>query len=353
MSIEIQRTQTPGVIPDGELGFGQYFTDHMAVMEYEEGKGWMRPRVVPRAPLSLDPAGAGLQYGQSIFEGTKAFRAADGTINLFRAADHGARFNRSAVRLCMPQLDPAMWMELLKTVVKVDERFVPTKPNTALYLRPTMIGTEGFLGVRPSKKYLFYVLASPVGSYWGGGGPRAVRLWVEEQYVRAVRGGTGFAKTGGNYAASLLAAQEAKKRGFDQVLWLDGVNRSHIEEIGTMNVFVHTKHGLYTPPLGDTILAGVTRDTVLALAKGMGLKAEERPIALAELEAWSKSGELLEMFGAGTAAVITPIAELVSPHGTIKVGRDGAGELGTRLLHDIAALQRGESADTHGWRTAV
>lgn len=353
MNIEIQRTTTPGQIPDGELGFGQYFSDHMALMEYEEGKGWLRPRIAPRANLSLDPAAAGLQYGQSIFEGTKVFRGPDGKVALFRAADHGARFNRSAARLCMPQLEAGAWLELLTALARTDERFVPGKPNTALYLRPTMLGTEGFLGVRPSKKYLFYVLASPVGSYWGAGGPRAVRLWVEETYVRAVRGGTGFAKTGGNYAASLLAAQEAKQRGLDQVLWLDGVNRSHIEEIGTMNVFVHTRHGLYTPPLGDTILAGVTRDTVLTLAKGMGLTAEERPIALAELEAWSKSGELLEMFGAGTAAVITPIAELHSPHGVLKVGRDGAGELGTRLLHDIAALQRGEVADAHGWRVAI
>jgi branched-chain amino acid aminotransferase len=216
-----------------------------------------------------------------------------------------------------------------------------------------MIGTEGFLGVRPAKKYLFYVLASPVGSYWGAGGPRAVRLWVEEQYVRAVRGGTGFAKTGGNYAASLKAAEGAKKRGLDQVLWLDGVARTHVEEIGTMNVFVRTPEGLFTPPLGDTILAGVTRDTVLTLARAQGLKVQERPIALAELEAWSKQGQLLEMFGAGTAAVITPIAELVSSHGSIQVGDGKTGELGAKLLQDIGALQRGEAADPHGWRVAI
>ncbi|MBS2026986.1 MAG: branched-chain amino acid aminotransferase [Deltaproteobacteria bacterium] len=353
MNVEIQRTSQPGALPEGDLGFGVHFTDHMAVAEYEEGKGWLRPRVQPRGPITLDPAASGLQYGQSIFEGLKVFRGTDGKPFCFRPLDHNRRFATSANRLCMPSVDAELWMGLVRALVQTDEKFVPSKPNTALYLRPTLIGTEGFLGVRPAKKYLFYVLASPVGSYWGAGGPRAVRLWIEEHFVRAVHGGMGFAKTGGNYAASLKAAEEAKKRGLDQVLWLDGVHRTHIEEIGTMNVFVRTPEGLFTPPLGDTILPGVTRDTVLTLAKGMGIKAEERPISVKELEAWSKKGELLEMFGAGTAAVITPIAELVSEHGSIKVGNGGVGELGQKFLHDIAALQRGEAPDAHGWRVAL
>ena len=352
MNIEILRTDKPSALPEGELGFGHHFTDHMALCEYDNGR-WLRPRIVPRAPLALDPAASGLQYGQSIFEGLKVFRGPSGKPHIFRPADHGKRFNASAVRLCMPEIDAELWLELARTLVRVDERFIPTQPNTALYLRPTMIGTEGFLGVRPARKCLFYIVGSPVGGYWGQGGPRAVRLWVEEHYVRAVRGGTGFAKTGGNYAASLKAAEEAKKRGLDQVLWLDGVNRTHVEEIGTMNLFVRTKEGLLTPPLGDTILGGITRDTVLTLAREMGIAAQERPIALAELKQWSERGELLEMFGAGTAAVITPIAELVSEHGSIQVGSGKAGELGTRLLQEIGAVQRGESPDPHGWRIAV
>ena len=350
MTIEIQRTATPGPVPQGELGFGSLFSDHMALCEYEEGKGWLRPRVVPRGPLSIDPAASGLQYGQSIFEGLKVFRGQGDQLFLFRPQDHGRRFNRSAERLCMPTFPEDLWLELAKALARTDARFVPDRPNTSLYLRPTMVGTEGFLGVRPAKKYLFYLLGSPVGNYWGAAGPRPVRLWVEEKFVRAVRGGTGFAKTGGNYAASLKAALEAKARGFDQVLWLDGVSRTHVEEIGTMNVLVRTTQGLITPPLGDTILAGVTRDTVITLAKEMGIAVTERPIALTELAAWSERGELLEMFGAGTAAVVTPIGELVSERGTIQVGQ---GELAGQLLQKIGAFQRGAGPDPHGWRVPV
>ena len=354
MHIDSQRTLAPKPHPGPPLGFGVHFTDHLFKVEWEQGKGWQHPRIEPYAPLQLDPAAGGLQYGQSIFEGMKAFRQPGGPARLFRPLDHCRRLNASAQRLCMPEVPNELLLEGVKALVKIDLDWIPTAPSTSLYLRPTLIGTEGFLGVRPASRYLLYVIASPVGAYWKDGF-KPLKIWVEEKYARAVQGGIGAAKAGGNYAASLLAAEEAKKKGYSQVLWLDGAEKKYLEEIGTMNLFLRTKDGLVTPPLdGGSLLAGVTRKSVLDLAREWGVKAEERTVSVDELAAWHASGNLLEAFGTGTAAVIAPIGEFGWASGKKLVFGDGQpGEFTKKVLAAIEGIQTSRAPDTHKWLMEV
>jgi branched-chain amino acid aminotransferase len=294
-----------------------------------------------------------LQYGQMVFEGLKAFRAPDGRgIRLFRPDAHARRLVESARRLCLPAVDPSDFVRAAQALVRVDEGHVPREPDTALYLRPTLLGTEAFLGVRPSATAEFLVMGSPVGAYWQGG-RRPLRLWVETELSRAAPGGTGAAKCGGNYAASLLAAERAKSKGFDQVLWTDARDHTALEEVGTMNAFVRIGDTVITPPLDGTILAGVTRDSVLTLLRAWNIAVEERPILVEEIEQAAGRGALREMFGTGTAAVIAPIGELGLADRTVKVGDGREGEITRRLYDAIRAVQSGEAEDRYGWLADV
>jgi len=348
-SIRIERTSTPRPRPnETELGFGKYFTDHMLLVEFEQGRGWHSPRIVPYGPLHLDPAAAVLHYGQELFEGMKAFRGADGRVRLFRPDRNCVRMNDGAGRICMPEIDPKWMEELVTELVRVDEDWVPRAPGTALYIRPTMIATEGFLGVRPAHKYLFYVILSPVGAYFSGG-MEPVKIWVEPKYVRAARGGLGAIKTGANYAASLLAAEQAKKAGYAQVLWLDAAEHRWFEEVGTMNLFVKIGDEIATAPLGGSILPGVTRDTVIQLLRDWGMKVNERPVSIEEVATASSRGDLAEIFGTGTAAVISPVKELAFRGESFTVGNGAIGPVARRLYDTITGIQAGTLPDPHGW----
>ncbi len=349
-SIPVEITKTPRPRPAvADLGFGKYFTDHVFFMDYTAGRGWHDPRIAPYGPIALDPAAAALHYGQEMFEGLKAFRMQSGDIQLFRLDAHVARMGHGAPRLCMPVPDPELMAAGIREVVKIDRDWVPSEPGTALYIRPTLIATEAFLGVRPSNKYLFFVILCPVGSYYGGG-MRPVKIWIERDQTRAAPGGLGGVKAAANYAASLKAAIAAKERGYEQVLWLDAKNHETLEEVGTMNLFVRIGDELSTAPLGDTILAGVTRDCVLTLAREMGLTVRERPISVRELVDANASGTLKEVFGTGTAAVISPVGELAFEGSKIAINGGNIGEVAQKLYDAITAIQAGTAPDPHGWR---
>lgn len=337
---------------DTELVFGRVFTDHMALIDYEDGRGWIDPRIVPYGPLSLDPAAAVLHYGQELFDGMKAFRGADNRIRLFRADRHCRRMSEGAARLCMPAIDVELMHEATLALLRADREWVPGAPGTALYIRPTLIANEPFLGVRPSSKYLFFIIASPVGAY-SGAAFTPIKIWVEDQYVRAAPGGLGAVKAGANYIASLLAAEEAKKRGYAQVLWTDAVEHRYLEEVGTMNMVVRIGNEFITPPLDGTILGGITRDSVLTLLREWGLLVNERALGMEELIAAHRKGDLKEVFGCGTAAVITPVGELGWKGDRILINDGKAGESAQRLFEAITDIQYGRAPDTHGWITFV
>jgi branched-chain amino acid aminotransferase len=352
-AIRITRAATRKPKPkDTELGFGSVFTDHMFVMDFQEEKGWYDPRVEPYGPFSLDPATAVLHYGQGLFEGLKAFRSRDGKVRLFRPHKHVERLNRTAERMSIPALDPEMVLKSWLTLVDVDRDWVPSREGTSLYIRPTIIASEPFLGVRPAKEYLYFVILSPVGTYYPEG-INPVKIKVIDNYVRAVPGGLGEAKTAANYAASLYAAEEAKHEGFTQVLWLDGVHRKYIEEVGTMNLMLMIGDEVITPPLAGTILAGVTRDSALTLLRQWGVRVAERPIAIDEVIAAARAGTLKEVWGTGTAAVISPVGELAYRGERIIVGRGKIGELTQRLYDAIVGIQYATAPDTHGWTVQV
>jgi branched-chain amino acid aminotransferase len=351
--IRITRTTSKRDKPkDKDLSFGTVFTDHMFVMDFEEEKGWYDPRVEPYAPLSLDPATAVLHYGQSLFEGLKAFRGKDGTIRLFRPDKHVARLNRTAQRMCIPPLDPDLVFRSWTTAVDVDRAWVPSSVGTSLYIRPTVIASEPFLGVRPAHRYLYYVILSPVGPYYPEG-LAPTRIKVIDNYVRAVAGGLGEAKTSANYAASLYAAEEAKHEGFTQVLWLDGVQHKFVEEVGTSNIMLKIRDEIITPPLAGTILAGVTRDSALALMRGWGLRVSERPVTIDEVVAAAENGTLQEVWATGTAAVISPVGELAYKGRRLVVNHGHIGEVAQKLYDTIVAIQYGEAPDPHGWTVVV
>jgi branched-chain amino acid aminotransferase len=351
--IRITRTTSGKDKPkDKDLSFGNVFTDHMFVLNFEEEKGWYDPRVEPYGPLPLDPATAVLHYGQGLFEGLKAFRGKDGKIRLFRPQKHVERLNRTAQRMTIPTIDPDLILKSWTTLVEVDRDWVPSSVGTSLYIRPTVIASEPFLGVRPAKQYLYYVILSPVGPYYPEG-LAPTRIKVIDNYVRAVAGGLGEAKTSANYAASLYAAEEAKHEGFTQVLWLDGVEHRYIEEVGTSNIMLKIADEVITPPLAGTILAGVTRDSSLALLKSWGMRVAERPITIDEVVAAADNGTLQEVWATGTAAVISPVGELAYKGRRIVVNQGKIGATAQKLYDTIVAIQYGEAPDTLGWTRVV
>jgi branched-chain amino acid aminotransferase len=355
MSEPIRITRTTTRKPktkDSELGFGTVFTDHMFVMDFQEEKGWYDPRVEPYGPFPLDPATAYLHYAQGLFEGLKAFRGKDGTIRLFRPQKHAERLNATARRLCIPPIEPELILRSWTTLVDVDRDWVPSTVGTSLYLRPTIVASEPFLGVRPAKEYRYFVILSPVGAYYPEG-IDPVKIKVIDRYVRACPGGLGEAKTGGNYAASLLAAEEAKHEGFTQVLWLDGAHRQYIEEVGTMNIMLKIAGEVITPPLAGTILAGVTRDSALTLMREWGLRVSERPVTIDEVWQAAHRGTLEEMWGTGTAAVISPVGELAYRGERVTIGGGRIGPLTQRLYDEIVGIQYGTRPDTRGWTLPV
>ncbi len=335
--------------PADNLPFGIYRTDHMFLMDYKEGIGWYDPRIVPYDVFELDPAASGLHYGQAIFEGLKAYRgSSDGKIRLFRAIENMKRFNRSAWRMCMAQVDPEELLDAIRQLVRIEARWVPDKKGTSLYIRPFMIATEPFLGVRPAKEYLLSVILSPVGAYYPEGF-NPVKIYVTDKYVRAAKGGVGEAKAAGNYAASLMASEEAKKKGFTQVLWLDAAEHRYVEEVGTMNIFFKFEDALVTPALSGSILPGVTRDSVIRLATDWGLKVEERPITIDEVLEEAQKGGLKECFGTGTAAVISPVGSLFYKDRTYPINGEKTGPLAQKLFDEITGIQYGERPDPYGW----
>jgi branched-chain amino acid aminotransferase len=338
------------------LGFGQIFTEHMVVVPYEEGHGWGRGVLEPYHGITLDPATSVLHYGQAIFEGFKAYRQSDGSVRTFRTERNALRFAASARRLAMPELPVERFLEANDVLIRHDHAWVPSRPGESLYLRPFMIGTDAQLGVRPSRRYLFVVIASPSGNYFPGG-VKPVTVWLSEEFVRASPGGTGSAKFAGNYAASLLAQQNAKAEGCDQVVWLDAIHRKYIEEMGGMNImFAYSKNGrttLVTPELTGTLLPGVTRESLLVLAREMGFDAVERKITVDEWEADVRAGHMTEAFACGTAAVITPIGRVKSRHGEFTIHNGETGPVASRLRKALLDIQHGTAPDTHGWMRTV
>ena len=334
-------------------GFGRVFTDHMAVVRYSEGKGWYDARITARKPISLDPAAAVLHYAQEIFEGLKAYRLADGAMAMFRPDANARRFNASAERLAMPKLPEETFLESIRQLVRVDRDWFPTVEGGSLYIRPFMFASEVFLGVKPSAEYLYLVIISPVGGYFKSGAS-AVSIWVSQNYTRAAPGGTGAAKCGGNYAASLVAQAEASKHGCDQVVFLDAAEHRWVEELGGINVFFVFKDGsLQTPPLSGTILPGITRNSLMTLARDEGLTVREEPYSMEQWRADAASGKLSEAFACGTAAVVTPIGSVKSPEGEFKMGAGGPGQTTLRLKQRLVDIQHGTAPDPHGWVSRI
>jgi branched-chain amino acid aminotransferase len=333
-------------------GFGQHFTDHMVTIRWNREKGWHDAEVGPYSSLSLDPAAMVLHYGQAIFEGLKAYRQPDGSIASFRPEANAERFRASARRMAMPELPDELFLESVRQILAVDDRWVPAAEEESLYLRPFMISTEKGLGVRPASEYLYVLIASPAGSYFAGG-VRPVSVWLSTEYVRAAPGGTGAAKFAGNYAASLVAQAQAAEKGCDQVVWLDAVERRWVEEMGGMNLFFVFGDKVVTPELTGTLLPGITRSSLLELASDLGLSVEERRISTDEWEKANASGELTEVFACGTAAVITPVGHVKHAGGEFDIADGGTGSVTAKLRERLTGLQHGHVADSHGWMTTL
>ena len=349
MEITVTRTNSPKIKPDeSSLVFGHKFTDHMFVMDYKEGQGWYDPRIVPYGPLTLDPSTMVFHYGQETFEGLKAYKAEDGTIQLFRPKDNIRRMNQSNDRLCIPAIDEDFFLEAIKAVVKIDEDWIPTSPGTSLYIRPFVIATDPFIGVKPSSTYMLMIILSPVGSYYKEG-LNPTKIYVEDKYVRAVPGGTGYAKTGANYAASLKAQVEAHEKGYSQVLWLDGIERKYIEEVGTSNAFFKVDGKVYTAPLQGSILGGITRNTSMELLKSWGVEVIEESFTIDDVIRWHQEGKLEEAFATGTAAVISPIGILGWKGNDIQINNQEIGEISQKLYDTITAIQNGKEKDSFDW----
>ncbi len=330
-------------------GFGKLFSDHMVTIDWKAGHNWHGATLGPRGPLTLDPAAAVLHYAQEIFEGLKAYRRDDGTITLFRPQANAARFNASAQRLAMPEMPEELFIEAIRQIVLADRDWFPDVEGGSLYLRPFMFASEAFLGVRPAQEYKFLVIASPAGNYFKSGAP-AISIWVSEDYSRAAPGGTGAAKCGGNYAASLVPMAEAIAKGHDQVVFLDAAERKWIEELGGMNLFFVFADGtLITPPLGGTILPGITRDSLLAMAADEGLTVREERYSIDQWRDDSASGRLTETFACGTAAVVTAVGKVSGRHGEFMIGSGSPGQMTQRLRERLVAIQRGRAPDPHGW----
>ncbi len=333
---------------ESKLGFGRIFTDHMFIMDYDPENGWHDARIVPYGSFSMDPASVVLHYGQAIFEGTKCYRTKAGSLQLFRPSANMARMSRSAERMGMPALDEELALEGLKQLIRIEADWVPHQDGTSLYIRPTMISTDVQLGVHASKTYRFYIICSPVGSYYKNG-LQPVSIYVEDKYVRAVRGGTGFTKCAGNYAASILAGEIAEKKGYSQVLWLDGVEQKYVEEVGSMNMMFAYGNKIVTPALNGSILPGITRDSILTLARQLGFETEEKKIAIQEVFEDGKAGRLTEAFGTGTAAVISPVGELLMENEKLILQDGKIGPVAQKLYDTLTGIQYGRLPDENGW----
>lgn len=333
---------------ESKLGFGSIFTDHMFLMDYEQGKGWLNPRIVPYGDFAMDPAAMVFHYGQAIFEGTKCYRRKDGGLQLFRPQDNLARMSNSAARMSMPRLDEETALAGLKKLVEIEADWVPHQEGTSLYIRPTMIALDAQLGVHAAHKYLFYIILSPVGAYYKEG-LKPVGIYVEDQYVRAVRGGVGFTKCAGNYAASILAGEIAAQKGYAQVLWLDGVEQKYVEEVGSMNMMFAYGNKVVTPMLNGSILPGITRNSVLTLARQLGYEVEEKRLAIDEIFEDARTGKLTEAFGTGTAAVISPVGELCWKDEKLVIGGGSIGPVAQKLYDTLTGIQYGKLPDENGW----
>lgn len=353
MKLSISKAKQLKPKPDEtQLGFGTKFTDHMYNMDYAPDQGWHHPRIEPYAPIAMDPATMVLHYGQGVFEGLKAYRTASGRIQLFRPSDNFRRLNHSNDILCIPRFDETLALEALKELLKIEQDWVPRAPETSLYIRPTIFASDPFLGVRASHTYRFFIILCPVGAYYPEGF-NPVKILVEKEHVRAVPGGTGEAKTLGNYAASLLAGQKAHDAGFTQVLWLDGVERKYVEEVGSMNIFFVIDGEIVSPALQGSILPGITRDTVLKLGRMWGLKVSERRISIDEVLRAQEAAKLQEVFGSGTAAVISPVGQIKYADRLITVGDGKVGPLARRFYKAITDIQYGRAEDPQGWIVPV
>jgi branched-chain amino acid aminotransferase len=349
MELTITKAETLKPKPDdSQLGFGTIFTDHMFVMDYSTEKGWYRPRIEPYHPFQMDPATMFLHYGQGVFEGLKAYRTESDAIQLFRPKDNFKRMNRSSGLLCIPAVDEAFALSALKQLLTIEKDWVPRAKETSLYIRPTIVATDPFLGVRASFTYRFFIILSPVGAYYPEGF-NPVKILVSKEHVRAVRGGVGEAKTPGNYAASLLAGNKAHDEGYTQVLWLDGVAKEYVEEVGSMNIFFVIDNEIITPELTGSILPGITRDSVIRLATSWGMPVSERKISITEVFEAHAAGSLKEIFGSGTAAVISPVGELKYGDEIITVGDGNVGPISDRLFNTIQDIQYGKTEDVMGW----
>ncbi len=337
---------------ESTLGFGKIFTDHFFVMNYDEGRGWHGPSIEPMRPLYLDPASMCLHYGQEIFEGMKAYRGDDDAIYLFRPEENIKRMNRSADRLCMPQVDEALFMEALKQLVLLEKDWIPRGEGTSLYIRPTMIATEVALGVHPSNRYLFFIIVGPVGAYYPEGFS-PTKIYVSEKYTRSTPGGVGDRKAAGNYAASLYASREASEMGYTQVLWLDAKERKYIEEVGTSNIFFVIGDNLITPPLSGSILPGVTRDAVIRLAQSWGVNVLEEQLSMDEILRAEADGTLKEVFASGTAAIVSPVGQIFFRGKEYVIGEGKTGSLTEKLYNEILQIQYGDKEDPFGWRVKI
>jgi len=353
MRLTINKADTLKSHPDdSDLTFGTIFTDHMFNMDYRPDKGWHNPRIEPYGHIPMDPSTMVLHYGQAVFEGLKSYRTASGDIQLFRPKDNFKRLNRSCRKLCIPELDANFVLSSLKELLKIDKDWVPSAPETSLYIRPTIVAMDPFLGVRASYTYRFFIILSPVGVYYKEGF-NPVKIWVTKDHVRAVRGGLGEAKTAANYAASLYAGEQAHKNGYTQVLWLDGVEQKYIEEVGSMNIFFVIDDELITPMLNGSILPGITRDSVIALAKMWNIKVSERKISIDEVLKAHASGSLQEIFGSGTAAVISPVGELKCGDTVLSIGNGTVGPMAHRFFKTLTDIQYGKAKDPVGWMEPV
>ena len=349
MEIKVTQVNTTRTRPkDSDLGFGQVFTDHMFVMDYSENKGWHDPEIVPYADFSISPAAMVFHYGQAIFEGLKAYKTQDKKICLFRPRDNFKRMNRSAKGMCIPKIDIDFVMDALKKLIKVEEKWIPETLGTSLYIRPTIIASDPFLGVRASFTYKFYIILSSVGAYYAEG-LNPVKIWVSKDHVRAAKGGVGEFKTAGNYAASLIASEKAKKDGYAQVLWLDAIERKYIEEVGAMNIFFIIDDEIVTPNLTGTILPGITRYSVISLAKKWGMNISERKLSIDEVFLAHEKGKLKEVFGSGTAAVISPVGEIRYGDKVISIGDGTPGEIAMKFYTALTDIQYGKAEDSENW----
>lgn len=353
MELKIELRKNLKEKPDmSNLGFGNYYTDHMFVMDYTDGIGWHDARIVPNEPFMMDPACMVLHYGQTTFEGLKAYKGKNGQIRLFRPEKNMERLNRSNDRVCIPQFDGPFVVEAIKKLVKIDEDWIPSEPGTSLYIRPFVIAMDNHVGVHPSHTYRFFVILSPVGSYYKEG-INPVKIYVEDTYCRAVRGGLGFTKTAANYAASLKAQEVAEQRGYTQVLWLDGIEKKYIEEVGTMNVMFVINGEVITPEINGSILEGITRMSSIELLRKAGYTVTERRISIQEIVDAAKDGTLNEAFGTGTAAVISPIGELYFEGESIVINNGEIGPVSHTIYDTITGIQSGEKEDEMGWITLV